>query len=245
MVKRFPTFSFANGEEESATVNTSTTTPAAVSSDTHGLIARIPPSNGPWLDPEIFVAAAGEGDISTLQSLLSHHTIDINGVSSDCGDTAMHKAAWNGHLDVVRLLVIQGAKTDVANAYGTTPMHWAAAQDHLDVVECLVESGRADPEKTNDCGWTPLHEASFNGHLAVVEYLTSINVHRTSTSSASSSSSSPSSSSMLSSPWITTDKIDPIPEQTEPSSSTRSKSKDKDKGRDRTLSATTIRNTVG
>ena len=60
-----------------------------------------------------------------MQSLLATHSLDINGVSSDCGDTALHKAAWNGHLDVVRLLVAEGAQTDAANAYGTTPMHWA------------------------------------------------------------------------------------------------------------------------
>jgi len=76
-------------------------------------------------------------------------------------------AAKNGHLDVVKHLVENGADVHAA---GDEALGWAAESGHLDVVKYLIENG-ADVHADDDyvLGW-----ASRNGHLDVVKYLESV-----------------------------------------------------------------------
>ena len=54
-----------------------------------------------------FIKAAGNGDLNTVQSLVDK--VNVNSKDGD-GRTALWKAAFGGHLDVVRFLV---ARKDV------------------------------------------------------------------------------------------------------------------------------------
>ncbi len=53
------------------------------------------------------------------------------------GDTALHLAAVDGNLELVRMLVESGAKPETKNAFGNTPLHLASLNGHLDVVKYL------------------------------------------------------------------------------------------------------------
>ena len=64
----------------------------------------------------------------------------MNHVDSN-GLTALHWAALNGHLEVVKLLVESGADVDHVSEKGWTALHCAAYNGHLEVVKLLVESG--------------------------------------------------------------------------------------------------------
>jgi ankyrin repeat protein len=50
-------------------------------------------------------------------------------------------AAENGHTEVARLLLSNGADTILANKYLYTPLHLAARGSHLDLVKFLLEIG--------------------------------------------------------------------------------------------------------
>ncbi len=79
------------------------------------------------------------------------------------GYTALHEAAWSGHLAVVVFLVEHGAEVAVKDNDWDTPLHLAAVKGRLPVVEFLVDKGHVDVESKNVYELTPLHLViSFN-----------------------------------------------------------------------------------
>lgn len=132
-----------------------------------------------------------------LRMLLSHTLSSFHLTNRSylaCLPQAMHKAAANGHLDCLKLLVAAGAKTSAVSPVGNTPLHlvrsllctssdhqpglisfrscirpWvqAAFSGHTAVVEALLESG-ASADAANKAGNTPLHFAAQKGHAAIV-----------------------------------------------------------------------------
>jgi ankyrin repeat protein len=81
------------------------------------------------------------------------------------GNTALHRAAANGHVDTVRLLAARGARWR-ANANGSTPLHWAAVNGHAPVVAALLEGWDAELDvlAKNAVGKSALTEAINHGH---------------------------------------------------------------------------------
>ena len=86
------------------------------------------------------------------------------------GTTALIFAALNGHLEIVRLLLQEGADKDKENNNGATPLMIASRQGHLDIVWLLLQEG-ADKDKADINGVTPLHFASVKGHTDIAKLL--------------------------------------------------------------------------
>jgi len=91
------------------------------------------------------------------------------------GYTCLMIAAYNGHLDICRLLVDKGAQVTVKDRTGWTPLHCAAEQGHVEIVRLLCDHGayveaRAD-RIWSSTGWTPLHYAAEQGHVEIVRLL--------------------------------------------------------------------------
>jgi ankyrin repeat protein len=59
------------------------------------------------------------------------------------GETAVHKAALNGHLKVVQYLLPVRADVHCQDADGWTALHNACSKGYLDIVRWLCESGGA------------------------------------------------------------------------------------------------------
>lgn len=80
------------------------------------------------------------------------------------GSTALHAAAYGGHLDIVGLLLENGAAiNDGGNKSKTTPLHMAAEENHLEVAQKLILSG-AEIEPMNLNHFTPASMAAFKPH---------------------------------------------------------------------------------
>ena len=83
------------------------------------------------------------------------------------GETAVHKAALNGHLKVVQYLLPERADVHCQDADGWTALHNACSKGYLDIVRWLCESGGAAEnvdgvpgvDVRSKGGWTPLSES--------------------------------------------------------------------------------------
>lgn len=80
------------------------------------------------------------------------------------GETAVHKAALNGHLKVIQYLLPERADVLCQDADGWTALHNASSKGYLDVVRWLCEFGGAAEtidgapgvDVRSRGGWTPL-----------------------------------------------------------------------------------------
>ena len=99
--------------------------------------------------------------------------------------TSLHKAAANGHLSTVQLLLSRGAD-HLQNDSGNTPLHWAAASGHAEVVNMLLNHYDAvaktnkknnkpqqplDVLLKNNFGRSALTEGFQSGDTKTVEHL--------------------------------------------------------------------------
>jgi len=57
------------------------------------------------------------------------------------GNTALHLAAMEGHLDIAKSLVQYGADLNAASKSGNTPLAWSVYCGHYQIVEFLLSSG--------------------------------------------------------------------------------------------------------
>ncbi|XP_056450994.1 receptor-interacting serine/threonine-protein kinase 4 [Gadus chalcogrammus] len=85
--------------------------------------------------------------------------------------TALHLAAWQGHLGISKLLVKQaGADVDGQTADGRTPLHLASQRGQYRVARILIELG-ADIHVAADGANAPLHVAAQTGHTSTSRLL--------------------------------------------------------------------------
>jgi ankyrin repeat protein len=107
------------------------------------------------------------------------HGADIN-LRNDEGQTALHLALQHGSLDIMRLLLKNGANVDAPDMDGSTPLHQAISEASRDseavegseapvdseplseVIELLLEHG-ASGHKENNRGETPFQVAEARG----------------------------------------------------------------------------------
>ena len=95
------------------------------------------------------------------------------------GYTALHWAAENGDLPMVRLLIDHkspiNAPASFETNHGVTPLHLASQDGHTDIVEEFLKNAHCYKDalkSTNDrSDITPLHQASYNCHPETVKAL--------------------------------------------------------------------------
>lgn len=103
------------------------------------------------------VAAAGEGDLSTMSTLLElGYGVDGPRRTGE----PLAAAIENSHFDAARLLIRAGARLDVRDAAGRTPLHWAAAVSDTprELLDVFIEKG-VEAQQRNHEGLTALHVA--------------------------------------------------------------------------------------
>lgn len=122
--------------------------------------------------------ASQRGNLLIVQSLLKDNLFgiaDINkyAVTTDgrIMGTPLFLASENGHLDVVKELIKQGAYINKGTDSGATPLLAASLNGHVKVVNELLDNRASIDQADNDDGNTPLHGASWYDYVDVVRAL--------------------------------------------------------------------------
>jgi ankyrin repeat protein len=88
---------------------------------------------------------------------------DLGGIGEN-GATALHVVAWNGQVEMVKLLLELRAPVNVCDAtFGTSPLAWAAKasrnsageEDYCRIVEALLDAGADRATSVNRWGVAP------------------------------------------------------------------------------------------
>lgn len=108
---------------------------------------------------KMFLAAAQSGDMNLLQAI--HHLCgdDVLNVTDEDHYTALHKAAYNGHVQISEYLLGAGANFAARTVDGWQPLHCACRWNKVTVASLLLQSG-ADVNAQTNGGLTPLHLAA-------------------------------------------------------------------------------------
>lgn len=111
--------------------------------------------------------AARAGNEKLLGLLLKNHA--KGSTKNAFGDTAMSLAAFEGHLECVKLLTSAGAPLEL-DGTGWSPLSYAAFAGRKDVAEYLIGQGaKVNARAPNSM--TPLMLAARNGHTDMVKLL--------------------------------------------------------------------------
>jgi ankyrin repeat protein len=137
-----------------------------------------------------FLKAASRGKLETCQMILQVTNSTCLRSPDSEGNSGLHLAALNGHLDIV--IYLASTVTDnvfhkflkylsvttyylayYQNHNEQTPLHLAAAEGQLEVVRYLIRDrpGEERVNQVDSVGLTPLHYAAMNNRVDVVQLL--------------------------------------------------------------------------
>ncbi|XP_060077596.1 E3 ubiquitin-protein ligase mind-bomb-like isoform X2 [Ylistrum balloti] len=101
------------------------------------------------------VQAASQNDLNTIQQILSEKPDRVNFAQD--GKTALHLACYEGHSQIVELLLKQpGVDLDLQDGEGDSALHYAAFGKETNTMRQLLKAG-AKVNKVNKAGHSPLH----------------------------------------------------------------------------------------
>lgn len=151
-------------------------TEAPTAAADNAAVAAVPPTRD-GAGAKLYVAAEA-GRLAECRRLLGAGLpVDSVGgwrtaepVVGEWHETALAGAARNGHLDVVKLFLENGASVGKADRDGQTPLLWAATKGHTAVVALLLEKG-ASVDSVNGGGSTALLMAAARDDAALVHLL--------------------------------------------------------------------------
>lgn len=107
------------------------------------------------------------GDAARLVEQLDRHPELIQARGTNGNDLL----GMAGDLEIVRLLLEQGADPNRGNDYGWTKLHQAAYSNQRQLAELLLDAGASTALSARGDGGTPLIVALFWGHQEVVDLL--------------------------------------------------------------------------
>lgn len=107
------------------------------------------------LNPEV-IECARYGEDEDLRALLAYGA-DVN-FCDESGNTALHKAAANGHVKCLEILKEFNANY-TANKQGNYPIHWAAQNGQVEALRFLLNNFDVDVLAQNSFGMSTMSES--------------------------------------------------------------------------------------
>jgi len=113
--------------------------------------------------------AAANGDVKTLERIVKMG-LNVNSLLAG-NNWALHAAAHNGHLDIIRILLTYEINVEIPDKDGDRPLHHAAFGMQSTVIDLLASMSKVDLNSRNNKHQTALHIAVYKGHLNVINTL--------------------------------------------------------------------------
>lgn len=118
---------------------------------------------------EDFVQAVRRGDIQRLNYCLRKGA-DIESTDRKYGATSLMWAAHEGHTEIIRVLLDNGAKINSQQKFGRTALWYSAQQGELEAAKILINHG-ADLNIASHDGKTPFDVATELGNIEISKLL--------------------------------------------------------------------------
>lgn len=90
--------------------------------------------------------------------------------SAFCKDS-LHKAAYNGDIELVREILKNKVNPDERDSFGGTALHAAMFQKNTEIITLLINYGFDVNAQGLSNGYTPLHDAVWANNLDAVKVL--------------------------------------------------------------------------
>lgn len=111
--------------------------------------------------------AVARGNVDNVTTQLSRWADPNHAKDMETVGIVLHRAARDGHLEIVDRLLRAGAAVDAPSAAGATALHEAATHGRVQIVDRLLQAG-ADMNARSRYEKTALMRAARSGHLEVV-----------------------------------------------------------------------------
>ena len=119
----------------------------------------------------IFLTAAEYGQLSVVEQILQDHMFNINVARSQDQRSALHLAAFNDHVDIVRCLIERQADCSLVDSLGRAPLHVSVEkQGGCRCLEMLLRQ-KVDSSFGDNDGFTVWHVAAERGNLHALRIL--------------------------------------------------------------------------
>ncbi|XP_074636507.1 uncharacterized protein LOC141894679 isoform X3 [Acropora palmata] len=121
----------------------------------------------------LLLQALKSESVEDLKELIDFEVLDeavYQRFKDENGDAPIHFAVRTKNVEMCKLLMHTGAKTDTKNTDGNTCLHLSAELGDVPVTRFLL-SQKAKPNIVNNDGDTPLHLACQRKHVAIVDLL--------------------------------------------------------------------------
>lgn len=102
--------------------------------------------------------ATNEGKADLVESILARDPSCVDAVDED-GYTPLHRACYNNHVDIAKLLLRHGADVNARTEYEWTPLHSAVKWSNAECAALMLQHG-ADVNALSQGSQTPLHIAA-------------------------------------------------------------------------------------
>ncbi|GHB94576.1 ankyrin repeat domain-containing protein [Cerasicoccus arenae] len=170
----------------------------AYQNDAAGLKKTLATTNDPLAAQKALFAAVTKGNLECVTVALDAGAAPSAYMPAHLhpGATAMHQAALNNHVDILKILIERGGRTNIEDKnYSGTPLGWAAHNHNDEAVAFLIELTDIDPTPQQLAAWglnerllaylkthpdainevadwgTPLQQAAFHGRVETVKLL--------------------------------------------------------------------------
>lgn len=115
-----------------------------------------------------FFQAAFDGDLETVKKQLK--TVDVNSQDAD-NFTALMYAAFEGHVEVAKLLLKEGADVSLVNNQNRNALMFASTSPSAEMVKLLIDAGSDVNLEDSVENWTPFLMAAAEGLIENMELL--------------------------------------------------------------------------